>query len=149
MPAVDEIEDGMNMLGPERGTLARRPLSRSLATSARPRRVALSTAVAVAAAFVVAVSGAEPAMATSVPQTYATAGTYTFTVPSGVSYLKIEAYGAQGGKGYGGVGAAGAKGGKAVLIRAVTTGQTFQVRVGGRGADSPGSTGGAGGANGV
>ena len=88
--------------------------------------------VALVAALVVGVSGAEPAIATPVPQTYATPGTYTFNVPSGVSHLRMEVFGAQGGKGHGGVGGAGAKGGEAVLVRAVTAGQTFQVRVGAR-----------------
>lgn len=133
---------------PERARPARQTLTPASAVAAPTRRAALGAVLALVTALVVGVSGARPALATSVPQTYATPGTYTFTVPSGVSHLKIEAYGAQGGKGYGDVGAAGAKGGKAVLVRAVTEGQTFQVRVGGRGADAPGGDGGAGGANG-
>ena len=136
------------MTGAEPGRPARRLLHRASAAAAPSRRAAIGTVIALATALVVSVSGAGPAAATPVPQTYATPGTYTFTVPSGVSYLRIEAYGAQGGRGYGGVGGAGAKGGKAVLVRAVTTGETFQVRVGGRGADATGADGGAGGANG-
>lgn len=133
---------------PERGRLARQRSVPASAVAAPTRRAALGAVLALVTALVVGVSGARPACATPVPQTYSTPGTYTFTVPSGVTYVKMEVFGARGGKGYGDVGAAGAKGGRAILIRAVTTGQNFQVRVGGRGADSTGGSSGAGGANG-
>jgi hypothetical protein len=63
------------------------------------------------------------------PQTYTTAGSYVFTVPSGVSSLTLEVIGA-GGKGISNGGGGGGGGGYASGVYSVTPGATLSVKVG-------------------
>lgn len=78
-------------------------------------------------------------VAASTTDTYASAGTYSYTVPSGVTSLSVTAYGAGGGSGAcnnngdAWVGSGGGAGGKDVDTIAVTPGETLTVEVGLRG----------------
>jgi hypothetical protein len=67
----------------------------------------------------------------------------SWTVPAGASSITIEVFGAQGGGGAG-VGGSGNFGGYATATVGVIPGQSFQVRVGGRGGTSTGGAGTAG-----
>ncbi len=78
---------------------------------------------------------------TAVNQTYSTPGSYTWTVPAGVTSVTVTAYGAQGGAATNG--SIGGYGGSATGTLAVTPGQTLYIYVGGQGVN-----GGAGGYNG-
>ena len=72
---------------------------------------------------------------------FETGAVQTYTVPAGVTSVKIQAWGAQGGDGAGGLGG---KGGYAVGTRAVTAGEILYVNIGNN--DSGGmSSGGQGG----
>jgi hypothetical protein len=70
-----------------------------------------------------------------------TGSAQTWTVPAGVSTVRVEAYGAQGGGDYGGFGAG------VVTSVTVTPGQQLTVRVGGRGAQAAGGFNGGGGSS--
>lgn len=74
----------------------------------------------------------------------------TFIVPIGVNEITVELHGAGGGKGYFD-GANYANGGKGALVIAkcgVSSGQSFQVYVGGVGGDATSTAGGSAGYNG-
>jgi hypothetical protein len=102
--------------------------------------------------------GPTPALAT--PTTFSTPGTYTYTVPPGVTSIVIDAFGAEGGRG--GkctVGCSfpangpGGRGGEALGTLSVSPGDVLQIDVGGKGADGTyalfnGGTPGTGGTNG-
>jgi len=68
---------------------------------------------------------------TQLKATFDTVGTYTFTVPTGVTTITVDCYGAQGGAGNGPTGGAGAKGGQSTCDITVSGGDTLQIRVGG------------------
>jgi len=57
-------------------------------------------------------------------------GTWTWTVPAGVTSVTVDAFGAQGG---GAAGVKGGLGGEATATLAVTPGATYQINVGGYG----------------
>src|SRR5687768_18179562 len=86
---------------------------------------------------------------TDVTITCATPGSYTWTVPTGLSVATFDVYGAQGGSGGG---SAGGRGGRARASVSLVPEQTLQINVGGRGNDasslSEGSGGFGGGASG-
>lgn len=75
------------------------------------------------------------APASAVTQTFEYAGApQTFTVPSGVTHIQVDAYGAAGG-GPGGGFSSGGLGGRATAEIGVTPGEVLQVNVGGAGGD--------------
>ena len=77
-----------------------------------------------------------------------TGGTQTFTVPSGVHLILVEAWGGGGGGGAsvpGSSGGGGGGGGYARAVLPVTPGNTFPVLVGGGGGTFPNASGGFGG----
>jgi hypothetical protein len=69
--------------------------------------------------------------------TYATPGTDSYTVPTGVSELTVNVYGSEGGTN--GEGGNGGEGGEANATLAVTPGETVQITVGAQGSDNTGS----------
>ena len=79
---------------------------------------------------------------------YTAAGTYTFTVPAGVTSLDVTAVGASGGRGGAGLGAGGAGASVEATKVLVGGGQALTVVVGGVGAPGTLISGGAGGAPG-
>lgn len=86
---------------------------------------------------------------TCAPATFVAVGTYTYTVPTGITRVRIEASGAQGGSAYPFTSGSGGLGGRAAGTVAVTPGQVLQVNVGGAGENGPlTSAGSAGGFNG-
>jgi hypothetical protein len=76
--------------------------------------------------------------------TYTTTGTDSFTVPTGVTTIRITAAGAQGADA-GNAGGAGGKGGRATGVFTVTPGSTLVVTVGAAGSGTSGGSGGGGG----
>src|SRR6185369_5638687 len=82
---------------------------------------------------------------------YDTPGTYTFTVPTGVTQLTIEAWGGGGGGGgegsqFGAAGGGGGAGGYAKGVVSVTPLQRYNIQVGAVGAHgAPDQVGGTGG----
>jgi hypothetical protein len=117
----------------------------------RPWRVAGTGAVTLAVLALPTVGGASGARATAtVLATYGTAGTYTWKVPSGVSKVTFEVFGASGGNVANGsvLLAVGGPGGEARGQLFVKPGQTFEIVVGGRGGDSHDQLGGRVGSNG-
>lgn len=82
--------------------------------------------------------------ATPVVQTFTSTGTHSFTVPAGVTTMKVECWGAGGG-GQGGSGAGGGGGEYAAEpALAVTPGNSYSYTVGTGGAGGPGGVGGPG-----
>jgi hypothetical protein len=75
--------------------------------------------------------------------TYNSAGTGTFTVPTGVDSATFTVEGAQGGTNA--IGSAGGRGGKVSAVLPLTPGQVMQVNVGGPGNSAGGLNSGAGG----
>ncbi len=73
-----------------------------------------------------------------------TGGEQAFTVPEGVSSIKVEAIGGRGGAGGGGGGGAGGAGAKLTTVLEVTPGQTLYVEVGGNGSTPGGGFNGGG-----
>ncbi|MCB0882326.1 MAG: hypothetical protein KDC33_08955, partial [Thermoleophilia bacterium] len=99
-----------------------------------------------------------PGVASAAPVTFNSTGApQTYTVPAGVTSVRVTAHGAQGGSGYG-ILPNGCPGGKGAEVRgtlAVTPGQTLYVLVGGVGTlgiyntATPGGYNGGGSAGGV
>src|SRR5207237_874549 len=87
--------------------------------------------VFVGACIVALTSGAPQASAT----TFSTPGTYTYTVPSGVTSVTVDAFGAQGGSGapptFGNSTGPGGKGGEATATLSVSAGDVLEIHVGG------------------
>ncbi|MEI6688420.1 MAG: cadherin-like beta sandwich domain-containing protein [Thermoleophilia bacterium] len=110
-------------------------------------RRARIAAVLIACA-VLAAAGADMASAAFAPaQTITTVGAGSYTVPSGVSVLRVEAFGASGG--FSGGGVSGSKGATVTAYLAVSAGNVLAYNVGGAGRSAINSqTGGAGGDNG-
>lgn len=110
-------------------------------------RRARIAAVLIACA-VLAAAGADMASAAFAPaQTITTVGAGSYTVPSGVSVLRVEAFGASGGNVGGGV--TGGKGATVTAHLAVSAGNVLAYNVGGAGRSAVNtSTGAAGGFNG-
>lgn len=119
-------------------------LRADLAFGGRRARIA---AVLIACA-VLAAAGADMASAAFAPaQTITTVGAGIYTVPSGVSVLRVEAFGASGGNVGGGV--TGGKGATVTAHLAVSAGNVLAYNVGGAGRSAVNtSTGAAGGFNG-
>jgi hypothetical protein len=112
------------------------------------KKVTAAASVTAVVACLLATIGAQPAHAA--PTVYDTPGSYTFTVPAGMTQLTTEVYGAEGGRGMGPADANGSPGGEGGRTRgtiAVSEGQTFTIRVGGKGANAH-LNGGAGGSTG-
>jgi hypothetical protein len=92
---------------------------------------------------------------TTTTSSYTTAGSSSFVVPAGVSYLTVKVWGAGGGGGAGsgssGVGGSGGGGGYAKGVISVTAGETLTVNVGtgGAKASANGRAGNGGGASAV
>ncbi len=78
---------------------------------------------------------------------FTSAGSYTYTVPGGVTSLTVDMAGAQGGSTFSS-GALGGKGGRVQATLAVSSGQILYVYVGGTGTNGSGSGVRAGGTNG-
>jgi hypothetical protein len=93
------------------------------------------------------ITGTTAAPAAAVTYSY-TGGVQTYTVPAGMTQLKVTAVGAAGGLNSGN-GFAGGQGGSVTATIAVTPGETLTIYVGGKGGDSfSGSVGAAAGYNG-
>jgi hypothetical protein len=104
----------------------------------------------VALGLAVAIPLALPAAAGAFTQTFNfTGAAQTFTVPTGVTLVTVDAFGAEGGQAQDGT--AGGLGGRATATIAVTAGQVLQVNVGGRPATGNPAAGGfnGGGASGT
>ncbi|MEZ3159437.1 LPXTG cell wall anchor domain-containing protein [Microbacterium sp. BWT-B31] len=104
-----------------------------------------SLALAVPATLVVAA----PAQAVAIPVTFGTPGTYSWTVPEGVTTLTgVVVRGASGGRGEGNQAGDGAVGAQLGGTMSVTPGQVLTIYVAGQGADAtgdgPGGSGGTG-----
>ncbi len=121
-------------------TLFRRPT-----TAPRgQRRVTLALLTALTLNFAPLAS---PAHAATTPVVFDQPGTYEWIVPTGVTRVRLEVYGAQGGNAPGG--AKGGKGGSAAATFAVGEGWPLYIAVGGKGGDgTTGTLGGGGGAGG-
>lgn len=112
-----------------------------------PRRSKLMR-VLLAALAAACLGAVLPASAGAATETFLpTGGEQTFTVPAGVTSIKVIAVGGQGGTG-GGAPNAGGFGAVAIANLPVDPGQTLFVNVGGNGEDAFGNSGGAGGFNG-
>jgi hypothetical protein len=110
-----------------------------------------ATGVAVAVIGLLAVGGARGARSTStLLATFNVAGTYSWTVPVGITKISFDVFGASGGNVADGqiLINKGGPGGEAKGHFTVKPGETFEIVVGGRGGDNSGKTGGAGGFNG-
>src|SRR5262249_22304050 len=102
-------------------------------------------------AAVLAAGGASGSRSSStLLATFSTPGTYSWTVPAGVTKGTFDVFGASGGHGtqFPPLVPAGGPGGEAKGQFTVKPGQVFEVVVGGRGVDANGKLGGAGGFNG-
>ncbi len=98
-----------------------------------------------------AVGGASGAPRTvPILATFTTAGTHTWTVPTGITTATFDVFGASGGNGVNGnvLITSGGAGGEAKGRLPVKAGQVFEIVVGGSGGDNSGQAGGAGGYNG-
>jgi hypothetical protein len=98
-----------------------------------------------------AVGGASGARSSStLLATFATPGTYSWTVPTGITKIAFDVFGAAGGNVSDGstLMAVGGGGGEAKGHFTVKPGQTFEIVVGGRGVGNAGTLGGPGGFNG-
>jgi hypothetical protein len=90
---------------------------------------------------------AAPGVAAAATQTFTSSG--TFTVPDGVTSVRVDAVGAGGGENDDEpIGSIGGPGGEAAGTVVVTPGEALSVLVGGKGAPSDGGNGGSGGAGG-
>ncbi len=119
----------------------------------RIKQLAAVVAVGCAGAASVFAAGVGRAAATStVLKTYGTAGKYLWTVPTGVTSVTFDVYGASAGNVVDGspptLVAIGGAGGEAKATFPVKPGEQFEIVVGGRGSDNSGQFGGAGGFNG-
>jgi hypothetical protein len=105
------------------------------------RRSAMAIAFAVTAGAGVASVLPSAAAATSAVTFVFTGLEQTWTVPAGVTAVRVDVFGAQGGGDYGGFGA------KVSATLKVTAGQQLALRVGGRGATGRGGFNGGGGSS--
>ena len=108
-------------------------------------------ALSVVAVGLFSAGGASGAGSTStILATFNTHGTYTWTVPTGITKISFDVFGASGGNVANGptLIAAGGKGGEAKAHYTAKPGQTFEVVVGGRGGDGDTTLNGLGGFNG-
>lgn len=110
----------------------------------RARALLAATVLAVGASFA---QGAGHAFAQGVTTFSYTGASQTYTVPSGICSLIVDARGAAGGDASA-LGAFGGLGGEATATISVTPGEILQINVGGQGLSGSGTTGGAGGFNG-
>jgi hypothetical protein len=111
--------------------------------------IAAIAAVAATSVALLTVGGASGST-TSVVKTFGTPGTYTWKVPTGVTRVTFDVFGASGGNlsSGGTLIVLGGRGGEARGTFAVTPGQVFEVVVGGRGGDASESASGTGGTGG-